>query len=97
MEQLSAYIHQQLEHVAELDELESKIITCLAEMGGRSDVPGLRGRLGLMGVQDSDDFFQALAELQAIGLAVIGWGQTERDYPFLRLTRRGWYKAVGGS
>lgn len=96
VEQLQQYIGQQLSHVAELDELESQLVNSLAEMGGRSDVQSLRGRLGMMGGDHSDNFFQALAELQAIGLVVIGWGQNERDWPFLRLTRRGWYRAVGG-
>ena len=95
VEQLTEYIHKQLSDVADLDELEAKVVTTLGEMGGRSDVPSLRGRLGMMG-GDSDDFFQSLAELQAMGLLVIGWGQTERDYPFLRLTRKGWYRAVEG-
>lgn len=96
VQQLQEYIQKQLSHVADLDDLESKIVASLAEMGGRSDVPSLRGRLGMMGGESSDNFFQGLAELQAMGLVVIGWGQTERDWPFLRLTRKGWFRAVGG-
>lgn len=94
--QLQQYIEDLLVKDRGLGEREEQIIAALAEVGGRSDVQTLRGRLGLIGNDFSDDFYQSLAEIQAMGMMVVGWGQTERDYPFLRLTRKGWYHAVTG-
>lgn len=95
VEQLAQMIGGRLGGDDSLGELERFILELLAELGGRSDLPTLRSRTPGGPTQQVDDFFQALAELQAAGLVAIGWGQTELDYPWLRLSRRGWLEALG--
>ncbi len=96
---LSEYIEGHLESTkptgpADTAPLERKILAALAEIGGRSDLRGLRSHLSGSVSGDPDQLFQALAELQAQGLTALSWGATEVDFPWLRLTKRGWLEAL---
>lgn len=99
---LSEYIEGQLQTSsptgpADTAALERKILTALAEIGGRSDLNGLRSHLQMGAGGDQDPLFQALAELQAQGLLALSYGATEVDFPWFRLTKKGWLDALQGT
>ncbi|MCC7495483.1 MAG: hypothetical protein IT204_24245 [Fimbriimonadaceae bacterium] len=95
IEALMQAIEYQIGDPAGLNDIDKAILKLLAELGGRIDVPSLRQRLpGGAGLQ-ADDVYQSIAELQAQGLLGLSWGQTEVDFPYVRLSRKGWLTALG--
>ncbi len=96
MDSLSAAISGVLGVEGELSPLEKAMLSLLAQLGGRCDIATLKQRLPGAAGTESDDLYQAIAELQAQGLLALSWGQTEVDWPFLRLSRKGWMTTLTG-
>ncbi len=93
---LQQYMSEKLGSDSDLSDLEQHVLDALAAIGGRSDLPTINARMPGGPTTETDSVFQAIAELQGQGLVALSWGQTVSDWPYLRLTRKGWLKALTG-
>ena len=96
VEALRAYMSERLSSDQDLGLYEQRVLDALAKIGGRSDLPTINAAMPGGPTSETDSVFQAIAELQGQGLVALSWGQTVSDWPYLRLTQKGWLRALSG-